>query len=104
MKADPLRAQEVRTAFAGPVRGLAKRLWPDVNIITCAKSGGFAHCAQMLKDTYTHGINMVFWTHIATEGLFGVVYEDGLESDTYTLATHCTFMEFIPVEHMEEEN
>lgn len=71
LKADPARAEEVRRALSGPVKGFAKRIWPNVANFACAKSGGFAHSAQLLQESYASGIRMIFIGHIATEGLFG---------------------------------
>ena len=71
MIANKARADELRVLLSGSTRGMIKRIWPGVELVTCAKSGGFAHSGQILKDTFLHGLKLFFNFHMSTEGLIG---------------------------------
>ena len=48
------------------IKGIAKRIWPKMTYATCVKTGGFAHCAQLLQKSYMTGIKLVTVMHVAT--------------------------------------
>jgi len=105
LKPNPQRATQLRDIFADNyTKGLALKIWPNVTEITCARSGGMAHSAKLLEDTYTVGVNMFFMSHAATEGVIGLVYQDPPSEYIYTFVPTSVFFEFIPVENMVDEN
>ena len=65
------RAQELRDILSGAPRGLVRRIWPGVELFSCAKVGGFAASAQLLKESYAEGVLMYYYAHCATEGAIG---------------------------------
>ena len=71
LKSNLERARELRVILDGTREGLVRRLWPDLVAISCAKAGGFAHSAQLLEDTYSKGVPLVYSKHLATEGIMG---------------------------------
>ncbi len=48
------------------IKGIARRIWPKMTYATCVKTGGFAHCAQLLQKSYMTGIKLVTVMHVAT--------------------------------------
>ena len=63
LKSNIKRARELRVILDGTREGLVRRLWPDLVAISCAKAGGFAHSAQLLEDTYSKGVTLVYSKH-----------------------------------------
>ena len=39
MKANPERAQELRTEFSAGFKNISRRIWPNLNLIMCTTTG-----------------------------------------------------------------
>ncbi|XP_041364892.1 GH3 domain-containing protein-like [Gigantopelta aegis] len=102
LKSDPQRADELRDARRRGIVGLAKRIWPDLNIVTTVGSGSNEIYAAKLKDTYLHGVPVYSLMYAASEGLLGVnIWPDSAES-RFLLVPSAQVFEFIPVENTGE--
>ena len=55
MSPDPERAAELREEFRKGFVGIAKRIWPNVNIILAVDSGAFQIYGKMLEEKYAKG-------------------------------------------------
>ena len=103
LKSDPERADELRNARERGIVGLAKRIWPDLNIVTTVGSGSNEIYAVKLRDTYLHGVPVFSIMYAASEGLLGVnIWPESAES-RFVLVPSTQVFEFIPVEHAHEE-
>ena len=105
LKANPGRAAELRREFQKGIVGLAKRLWPDLDFVIMSKSASFKMCANLLQKNYFRGIKTMPQGHGSTE-TFCALYLDSQpgSGDLFTLMPYPMFHEFIPVEHVEDDN
>ncbi len=104
MKANPKRAKDLRSSFQFASKGKALRIWPSLSMVYMAKTGSFAHSAQILKESYLDNVLIMFTMHGGTEGLVGFMMEDNPAADIYTFIPNCVFLEFIPADKMEDED
>lgn len=100
---DVERARDIRNAFKGGNTGLAKRVWPNCQLILCCDTGSFALQGDMLKDTYCKGIPLYSPIYGASEGLLGINIWPDKKPVHYLLAPESMFFEFIPLENCEED-
>lgn len=103
LKPDPVRAQEIKKAFEEGLVGVAKRLWPKLQIIVCGDSGSFTLYGSKLRETYCQGIPLYSPLYGASEGLLGInIWPEELPS-RYLLHPRAQFFELIPVSHADED-
>lgn len=106
LRPDPRRAQEVSAALsAGPI-GLARRLWPDLQLTLAVTTGAFQLYADRLARTYTQNVPVYSPLYGATEGLIAVNTYPHAPVTAYTLVPGAMFFEFIPIEdsHRDQPN
>jgi len=103
LSAKPDRADKLKCVFDGPRESLAMRIWPSLWYVGCARSGSYAHSANLLEKTFLRDVNFKFTVHGCTECIFGWNF-DVYKKEIFTLAIRAAFMEFIPVENMDDEN
>ena len=70
MKPDKLRAAELRVEFKKGFIGIAKRIWPHLNIVAAVDSGPFQMYRKLLEEGYTKGLSQKTKQEIALEGYF----------------------------------
>ena len=56
MKSDKARAMELRREFKKGFKGIAKRIWPHLNILAAVDSGPFQMYGKLLSEHYTEGL------------------------------------------------
>lgn len=100
---DASRAAELRSHFQGGFHGIAKRLWPKLQVILATESGGSDLDRQILKDRVCQGIPVYSPTYCAAEGLCGVNLWPTEDVPQYVLCPRSVFFEFIPVDMSEQE-
>ncbi len=104
LKPKPIRAQELRDIFAKGSKRMALSIWPKLVAVQVCKTGGFAHCAQMLSDSYLKDTKMAFGLHGSTEGFCGLSLETDTDKDyILTFSPINCFLEFIAVEDMAND-
>lgn len=97
---DALRANELETEFAKGFRGIAKRIWPTLNLILSVNTGSVALYASRLEYYIETGEGVdpvVCYSPLygASEGLMGVNLDPNGKS--YVLVPSALFFEFIPL-------
>ncbi|KAM8947241.1 GH3 domain-containing protein [Pelodytes ibericus] len=100
---DAIRAADIRVQFEKGFCGIAKRLWPKLEVIIAVESGGSDLDSQILKDTVCHGIPLYSPMYCAAEGLIGVNLWPGNAAPRYVLCPRSAFFEFIPVGTCKED-
>ncbi|XP_071786364.1 GH3 domain-containing protein-like [Asterias amurensis] len=103
MKSDKARAEELRREFKKGFKGIAKRIWPHLNILAAVDSGPFEMYGKLLSEHYTEGVPTYSALYAATEGLIGVNMWPKSEKRRYMLAPRSMFFEFIPVDKIFED-
>lgn len=106
MSPKPQRAADIRNEVALGDIDLAKRLWPRLDIVIVAKSGGFAHCARILETSYLRGIPCMSSAHGSTEAWCGMNFgmkHTGTSQDIYTSLATVTFFEYIRLEDVDKD-
>jgi len=113
MKPDPKRAEELRRAmFLGQgervqvdTQGLARRIWPNLNLLLTVNTGAFSLYGERLESSFTRGVPIYSPIYAATEGLVGVnVHEDKKnENVAYTLVPKAMVFEFLPLCKSDED-
>ena len=109
--ADAARADEIRAALRGPAQGasdsqegappqgLARRLWPELQLILANATGAFAPYAERLRAGPAAGVPILSTVLAASEGLIGVALEPTPDGDaTYCLVPRAMLFEFVPHE------
>ncbi len=71
MHADPARARELHSILGGTSKGMARRMWPDLQFVMVASSGGFANSHSLLANSYLEGIPTGFMIYAGSEGMYG---------------------------------
>ncbi|MBN3275655.1 GHDC protein, partial [Polyodon spathula] len=103
LRPDPWRAAELGTQFEKGFQGIARRLWPDLNLVLTVDSGSNSLYGDLLKDHYCQGLPFYSPVYAATEGLIGVNLWPGSPERHYLLCPRSMFCEFIPVGSLEEQ-
>ena len=98
LRADPSRADELRRELKAGIKGLAPRIWKELDFVMVAKTGSFAHCAELLAETYLKDVPQRFVRHGSTEGFYGFQGMEDLGSEIFTLIPDVCFLEFIKTE------
>ena len=104
LKPNENRAEIVRQELRKGKSGLALRLWPDLKTVVAACTGAYLHCARILEDTFTKGINLCNYGHFASEAVVGISMNGKKSGNVYTMTVPTAFMEFIPKEEIEMES
>jgi auxin responsive GH3 gene family len=113
LRPNPERAREVQEAIERwkssrkdnrPTIGLAKLVWPNLNLILTVTTGAFLPYAKRLNTDYLGGAVPCFSPiYAATEGLVGINLSPAKRPPAYSLIPKALFYEFIPVEGAETE-
>lgn len=104
MKPDPKRASQIRAHFQDGFRGIAKRLWPNLNLVLAVDSGSNQIYGEMLRDSYCQGVPFYSPFYAATEGLIGVNLWPEEPSRRYLLCPRSMFCEFLPESSLEQDD
>ncbi len=104
LKPNPSRADFVRQQLELGSLGLAKRLWPELQYAHLSTSAGMKLSADFLRKSYLRDVKLFSVGHGASETFVGYQMEEDLESEVFTMLPDGTsFLEFIPVEHSQQE-
>lgn len=103
LRPDPWRAAELGAQFEKGFRGIARRLWPDLNLVITVDSGSNSLYGDLLKGHCCQGLPFYSPVYAATEGLIGVNLWPGSPERHYLLCPRSMFFEFIPVGSLEEQ-
>ncbi|XP_067100775.1 GH3 domain-containing protein isoform X1 [Osmerus mordax] len=103
MKPDPGRASELRAQFHQGFLGIAKRLWPQLNLVLTVDSGSNQIYGEMLRDHYCQGVPFYSPFYAATEGLIGVNLWPEEQHRRYLLCPRSMFCEFLPEANLDQE-
>lgn len=103
MSPDPKRAEEVRQARNAGNVGIAKRIWPRLNLLLATDSGTFEMYGERLREIYCSGTPIYSPIYGASEGLIGVNVWPKERPSRYLLAPKSMFFEFIPADKCEED-
>ncbi|KAM4622260.1 GH3 domain-containing protein [Discoglossus pictus] len=100
---DAHRASEIRYQVEVGFHGIAKRVWPKLQVIITVASGGSELDSQILKDTVCQGVPIYSPMYCATEGLIGVNLWPDDPAPRYVLSPRFVFFEFIPATVIKED-
>ncbi|KAG9474224.1 GH3 domain-containing protein isoform X2 [Eleutherodactylus coqui] len=100
---DASRAAELHCQFQKGFHGIAKRLWPKLQVIVAVESGGSDVDRQILQDSICQGTPVYSPTYCASEGLCAVNLWPMEDTPQYVLCPRSVFFEFIPVDMSEQE-
>ncbi|KAF3704363.1 GH3 domain-containing protein Precursor [Channa argus] len=67
VKPDPKRAAQLRAHFQEGFRGIARRLWPHLNLVLAVDSGSNQIYGEMLRENYCQGVPFYSPFYAATE-------------------------------------
>lgn len=104
MRPDPERASHIREHFQDGFRGIAKRLWPNLNLVLAVDSGSNQIYGEMLRESFCHGVPFYSPFYAATEGLIGVNLWPEEPSRRYLLCPRSMFCEFLPESSLEQDD
>ncbi|KAM5135636.1 GH3 domain-containing protein isoform 1-T2 [Mantella aurantiaca] len=100
---DAVRAEELRAQFKEGFCGIAKRVWPNLQVVIALESGGSDLDRQILKNTVCQGIPFYSPLYCTAEGLCGVNLWPLEDVPRYVLCPSSAFFEFIPVDTRDQE-
>ncbi|XP_032431057.1 GH3 domain-containing protein [Xiphophorus hellerii] len=103
MKPDAERAAQLRAHFQEGFGGIAKRLWPHLNLVLAVDSGSNQIYGEMLREHYCRGVPFYSPFYAATEGLIGVNLWPQEPDRRYLLCPRSMFCEFLPESSLDEE-
>lgn len=104
MRPDPKRASQIRAQVQDGFRGIANRLWPNLNLVLAVDSGSNQIYGEMLRESYCQGVPFYSPFYAATEGLIGVNLWPEEPSRRYLLCPRSMFCEFLPESSLEEDD
>ncbi|MBN3315921.1 GHDC protein, partial [Atractosteus spatula] len=102
LRPDPARAAQLRAQCETGFQGIARRLWPRLNLVLTVDSGSNHVYGELLRRHYCQGVPFYSPFYAATEGLIGVNLWPERERRQYLLCPRSMFCEFIPEESLEE--
>ncbi|XP_073462217.1 GH3 domain-containing protein isoform X3 [Aquarana catesbeiana] len=100
---DAVRAEELRAQVKEGFCGIAKRVWPNLQVVITLESGGSDLDRQILKDTICQGVPFYSPLYYTAEGLCGVNLWPAEDVPHYTLCPRSAFFEFIPVDTSDQD-
>lgn len=103
LKPDPERAAKLKEEFSKGFTGIARRIWPHLNLVLTVDSGTFKMYSKKLRETYIQGIPIYSPLYGATEGLIGVNLWPEKEERQYLLCPRSMFLEFIPISQSDQD-
>uniref|UniRef100_A0A8C5W748 GH3 domain containing n=1 Tax=Leptobrachium leishanense TaxID=445787 RepID=A0A8C5W748_9ANUR len=103
LEPDASRADELRGHFEKGFEGIAKRIWPSLQVIMAVGSGSSELDSQILKDTVCRGVPLHSPMYCAAEGLIGVNLWPERSTPLYVLCPRSAFFEFIPTAACNED-
>ncbi|KAE8574692.1 hypothetical protein XENTR_v10003535 [Xenopus tropicalis] len=95
--AEPRRARELHAQCEKGFLGIAKRIWPRLQVAITVCSGGSELDWQLLRDVPCQGVTLYSPLYCAAEGLFGVNISPTAVAPRYVLCPRSAFFEFIAV-------
>ncbi|XP_069041866.1 GH3 domain-containing protein [Lepisosteus oculatus] len=102
LRPDPARAAQLRAQCETGFQGIARRLWPRLNLVLTVDSGSNHVYGELLRRHYCQGVPFYSPFYAATEGLIGINLWPERERHQYLLCPRSMFCEFIPEEGLEE--
>ncbi|XP_076856980.1 GH3 domain-containing protein isoform X2 [Brachyhypopomus gauderio] len=103
VRPDPGRAAELRAQLSQGFRGVARRLWPRLQLVVAIDSGPEQIYGELLKQLYCEGLPLYSPLCAAPEGLIGVNLWPLCNARHYLLCPRSMFCEFLPEEMVETE-
>ncbi|KAI1896471.1 hypothetical protein AGOR_G00095130 [Albula goreensis] len=103
LKPDPQRAAQLRAQFEQGFKGIALRLWPQLNLVLAVDSGSNQIYGELLRQHYCQGVPFYSPFYAATEGLIGVNLWPEKEQRQYLICPRSMFCEFLPEASLDEE-
>ncbi|XP_069763350.1 GH3 domain-containing protein isoform X2 [Narcine bancroftii] len=103
LKPDPQRASQLAVEFVSGFRGIARRVWPQLNLVLAVDTGANKLYGSHLKHFFCEGVPTYSPIYAATEGLIGVNLWPERKEQHYLLCPQSLFYEFIPINLHEEE-
>ncbi|XP_053384537.1 uncharacterized protein LOC123537398 [Mercenaria mercenaria] len=101
---DAKRAEFLRNEFEKGFIGIVPRVWPDCPGLFCLATGSFQTQADVVRERYLGSVPIFSPFHAGTESFYGINLHLGEPEVTYTFMVPFNYFEFIPVEHIEDEN
>lgn len=101
LKPNPKRAAELKKEFINGIDGICRRIWPNMNYVSCVAGGSFSIYINRLK--YFIGELPVFSSvYGATEALIGMAIRPN--DTTYVVVPGSVYFEFIPLSEQDSQN
>ncbi|PIK55473.1 putative GH3 domain-containing protein [Apostichopus japonicus] len=101
----PVRASELEAEFKKGFHGIAKRIWPHMEILLGVTGGSMEIYLQRLSKKYTEDILAYSSFLICTEGFLGInLWPKAKGNPKYVLCPNVLFFEFIPLSESAEED
>ncbi|XP_018414333.1 PREDICTED: GH3 domain-containing protein [Nanorana parkeri] len=100
---DAVRAEELRAQFKEGFCGIAKRVWPKLQVVIALESGSSDLDRQILKDTVCQGVPFYSPMYCTAEGLCGVNLSPVESIPQYVLCPSSAFFEFITVDTSDQD-
>ncbi|MCX4239451.1 GH3 auxin-responsive promoter family protein [Paraliomyxa miuraensis] len=101
LRADPVRAEELRRAVAHGFSGFVPRAWPHLRYVAAVITGSFGAYVPNLRHYIGDALPIFTIIYIASEGIIGLnLWPD--EPERYALAAGMAAFEFIPVAQVDD--
>ncbi|KAM9296233.1 GH3 domain-containing protein [Gastrophryne carolinensis] len=97
------RAEELCDQFQKGFLGIARRVWPNLQLVIAVESGGSDLDRQILKDTVCQGVTVYSPIYCAAEGLFGVNLWPLEDVPRYVLCPRSAFFEFVSIGKSDQD-
>ncbi|XP_029429024.1 GH3 domain-containing protein [Rhinatrema bivittatum] len=103
LRPDPGRAWELRAQFEKGFEGIARRVWPDLQVVLAVDSAYDELAGDSLREFYCKGVLVYSALYGTVEGLIGVNLWPEKQEQHYALCPRSMFWEFLPAELSEED-
>ncbi|XP_030077469.1 GH3 domain-containing protein isoform X2 [Microcaecilia unicolor] len=102
LRPDCSRACELRAQFEQGFEGIARRVWPELQVILAMDSAYDELAGDSLREFYCKGVVVYSALYRAAEGLIGVNLWPEKMEQSYVLCPRSMFCEFLPVDQLEK--
>lgn len=102
LQPNPALAESLRTEFEKGFQGILPRIWNQLSCIACITTGSMRLYRERL-EYYANGVPFYSGAYGASEAWIGINLDPQREPQSYVIAPHSAFFEFIPIKEIDAD-
>lgn len=101
LKPNPKRAAELKIEFAKGIEGIAARIWPSIQYVSCVAGGSFSIYINKLRG-FIGELPIYSTVYGATEALIGMAVKP--DTVNYVVVPRTVYFEFMPLSEQDSQS